>query len=333
MIKAYAADGPDKPFAAFEFDPGELGPDQVEVDVQYCGICHSDLSMLKNDWGMTAYPFVGGHEVVGTISAVGDHVPNLKVGQRVGVGWYSASCLHCQQCLSGNHNLCPDAQGTIINRHGGFAEKVRSHWVWTTALPDELDGSKAGPLFCGGITVFAPIVNCKVSPTDRVGVIGIGGLGHMALRFLDAWGCDVTAFSTSADKEEEARTLGADHFVNVKEDGALKKLSESFDFVLNTTNVTLDWDAYLATLRPKGTLHSVGAVESFGVKSFFGMLEKQRSMSGSPLGSPALVNDMIAFCARHDLLPVTETYDMKEINEAFDKLENGSPRYRLVLKA
>lgn len=337
MIQAYASTDAGKPFEKFEYDPGELGADGVEIAVTHCGLCHSDLSMLDNDWGITAYPFVGGHEVTGTVKAVGEHVPGdkLKVGDVVGLGWMSESCMHCRSCLHGDHNLClNDLEQTIVQRHGGFADKVRAHWAWVTKLPDGLDPAKAGPLFCGGITVFNPIVQHHVSPMSRVGVIGIGGLGHMALMFLRAWGCEVTAFSTSSDKEQEARELGAHEFVNTKESGALEKLAGKFDLVLNTTNAKLDWDAYINTLAAKGVLHTVGVVgNTFGAEQVFPMISGQKTLSASPLGSPATTADMLAFCARHDIAPMTETFKMDDINDAFEKLRNGSPRYRLVLSA
>jgi len=333
MIKAYAAKSLGSAFEPFEYDPGELRAEEVEIKVSSCGICHSDLSMLENEFGMTQYPFVGGHEVVGTVAAVGEHVPNLQLGDVVGVGWFSQSCMHCDQCMGGRHNLCPSAEGILVGRHGGFADRVRCHWGWATKLPDGVDADKAGPLFCGGITVFNPIVQNGIQPTDRVGVIGIGGLGHLALQFLNKWGCEVTAFSTSSNKEAEARSLGAHHFVNTRESGVMEKLAGHFDMILNTTNVDLDWDAYVDTLAPRGVLHTVGVVPgSFGVSSVFPMLVAQRSLSASPLGSPATVRDMLHFWARHGIEPMTETYPIAHINDAFEKLRNGSPRYRLVLQ-
>ena len=185
MIRAYAAHEPKGRLSPFEFVPVELGPDQVEIDIIACGICHSDLSMLNNDWNVTVYPLVPGHEIVGNIAQVGERVSHLKPGDLVGLGWFSGSCMTCNQCISGNHNLCPSNEQTIVNRHGGFADKVRCNAAWATPLPIELDVKKAGPLFCGGITVFNPIIQFNIVPTDRVGVIGIGGLGHLALQFLN----------------------------------------------------------------------------------------------------------------------------------------------------
>jgi uncharacterized zinc-type alcohol dehydrogenase-like protein len=304
----------------------------VEIDVEYCGICHSDLSMLDNEWGMTQYPFVPGHEVVGTIAALGDGVKTLEVGQKVGLGWFSRSCMTCEWCMSGNHNLCLTAEGTIIGRHGGFANKVRAHRGWVMPLPEAVNPATAGPLFCGGITVFNPIVQLDIKSTDRVGVIGIGGLGHMALRFLHAWGCDVTAFSTSPDKEAEARELGANHFINSRDADALKAAENSFDLVLSTANADLDWDAYIATLRPKGRLHFVGVIPSPVSGQIFPMIAGQKSISASPLGSPTTTARMLDFASRHGIEPMTETYSFEQVNEAMEKLRSGKPRYRLVLQ-
>jgi uncharacterized zinc-type alcohol dehydrogenase-like protein len=330
-IQAYAATEANGPLTPFAYDPGDLAPDEVEIDVAYCGICHSDLSMLKNDWMNSTFPLVPGHEVAGTIVGKGDTVSHLELGQKVGLGWFSRSCMTCEQCLNGNHNLCPTAEGTLVGRHGGFANKVRTHSVWATPLPEGIDLVNAGPLFCGGITVFNPIIQNSVSPTDRVGVVGIGGLGHMALQFFNKWGCDVTAFSTSPDKEAEARALGAHHFVNSRDTVALEKLANSFDFILVTINVELDWNTYIAALRPKGTLHLVGAAPEVGA-AVFPLIMGQKSISASPLGSPATTARMLDFSARHGIAPKTEVFPMSEVNDALKKLETDKPAHRLVLQ-
>ncbi len=330
-IHAYAATEPGGKIEPFEYELGDLKPDEVEIDVRYCGVCHSDLSMLQNDWGLTTYPFVPGHEVVGTISAVGDTVTHLKTGQTVGLGWYSRSCMTCDQCMSGHHNLCPNAVGTIVGRHGGFADKVRAQAAWVTPLPDALDGSKAGPLFCGGITVFGPIIENQVSPTARVGVVGIGGLGHMALKFLHAWGCEVTAFSSSPDKAEEARKLGAHQVINSRDPEAIKAAANSLDMVLVTVNVGLDWEAYISTLRPKGRLHFVGAAPSVSA-SVFSLLETQKTIGASPLSTPVNTHKMVEFATRHGILPITEHYKLSEVNDAMEHLKAGKARYRIVLE-
>lgn len=331
IVKALAAKEIGKPLEPFEFDPGPLMADQVNIEVESCGICHSDLSMLHNDWEMTELPFVPGHEIIGRVTAIGDAVKTLEVGQRVGLGWYSRSCLVCDQCMSGNHNRCPDGEATIIGRPGGFATHVRGQAEWCMPIPDGIDPAKAGPLFCGGITVFNPIVQNNVSPMDRVAVVGIGGLGHMALAFLNKWGCDVTAFSTSPDKEEEAKSLGAHHFANSRDDSQLESLAGSFDFILSTVNVPLAWDAYVNMLRPGGKFVTVGVAPLIKT-AVFPLIAGERSIGGSPLGSPHTTKRMLEFCARHQIAPMTEEFPMSAANEALDKLENGSPRYRIVLK-
>lgn len=332
MIQAYAAHEAGSKLEPFEYDPGALRDREVEIQVEYCGICHSDLSMLKNDWGITTYPFVPGHEVVGVVTAVGDRVATIQVDQRVGLGWFSHSCTHCEWCMSGNHNLCLTAEQTIVGRHGGFADKVRAHEEWVIPLPAGVDPAKMGPLFCGGITVFNPIVQFDVKPTDRVGVIGIGGLGHMALQFLKAWGCDVTAFSTNPSKEEEARSMGANHFINSRDPKALEAAANSFDLILSTVNADLDWAAYISTLRPKGRLHFVGVVPNAIQAHAFPLIAGQKSISGSPLGSPATSQKMLDFAARHNIAPMTETFAFEHVNEALEHLEAGKARYRIVLK-
>lgn len=316
----------------FEFDPGPLGGEQVEIKVSHCGVCHSDLSMLDNEWGMSSYPFVPGHEVVGTITAAGDQVKRVKVGDRVGLGWFSGSCLHCSPCLSGDHNLCATVEQTMIGRFGGFADRIRCQWLWATPLPPALDPSKSGPLFCGGITVFNPIVQCGVQPTQRVGVIGIGGLGHMALQFLNKWGCEVVAFTSSDSKREEALKLGAHQTVNSRDSAQMQKLAGSLDFILVTVNVSLDWPVILSALAPKGRMHVVGAVAEPIPVAAFSLLSGQKTISGSPLGSPATTAKMLDFCARHGIAPTIEKFPMSKVNEAFDHLRAGKARYRIVLE-
>ncbi len=332
MIKAYAAYESKGELKSFEYDPGVLLEEEIEIKVEYCGICHSDLSMLNNEWAMTQYPLVPGHEVVGTIAAVGNRVKNLAVGQKVGLGWFSRSCLTCEWCIGGDQNLCQTSESTIVGRHGGFADKVRAHYSWVFPLPPEINLETAGPLFCGGITVFNPIIECGIKSTDRVGVIGIGGLGHIAIQFLHAWGCDVTAFSSSSDKEAEAKQLGANHFVNSRNENALKEVENSFDFILSTVNADLDWNGYINALRPKGRLHFVGVTPNPLSVQIFPLILGQKTVSASPLGSPTTIAQMLDFATRHKIQPLVEIFPLDKVNEAIAKLENGQPRYRLVLK-
>jgi uncharacterized zinc-type alcohol dehydrogenase-like protein len=331
MIRAYAAQEPGAELSLIEYDPGPLGGDEVEIAVVTCGICHSDLSMLNNEWNFTAYPFVPVHEIVGTVAAVGDQVTRVKVGDTVGLGWYAGSCMSCPQCMDGNHNLCAANEATIVGRHGGFADKVRCREAWAIPLPAGLDAADAGPLFCGGITVFNPVVEFGVRPTDKVGVIGIGGLGHFAVQFLAKWGCEVTAFTSTAAKADAARAMGAHHIVDSRDAGQLEAIAGTLDFILSTVNVDLEWDQYLAALGPKGRLHTVGAVPSPIPAPAFGLIMGQKSVSGSPLGSPATTATMLEFCARHGIRAITEHFPLSQVNEALDHLRAGKARYRIVL--
>jgi alcohol/geraniol dehydrogenase (NADP+) len=332
-IHGYAASEAKGTLKPFEFDLGELGPEEVEIKVTHCGICHSDLSMLDNEWGMSKYPFVPGHEAVGTVVAMGPKAKGLKIGQRAGIGWASYSCLSCRECLSGEHNLCAHGQGTIVGRYGGFADRLRAQWTWVRPLPDALDLAKTGPLLCGGTTVFTPFLKHKISPTARVGIIGIGGLGHMALQFANKWGCEVHAFTTSDSKEAEARQLGAHYVHNTKRDGVLQKLAGSLELIISTINAPLDVPGLLGALAPNGRLHVLGAVlEPLSVPAF-GMIMGQKAISGSPVGSPTAIDRMLEFSARHSVAPVVETFPMSKVNDALEHLRAGKARYRIVLEA
>jgi uncharacterized zinc-type alcohol dehydrogenase-like protein len=331
IVNAYAATEENGELKPFEYELGPIGPQEVDIAVDHCGICHSDLSMLENAWGMTEYPFVPGHEISGAVSAVGESVSRLKVGDRVGLGWHAGYCMVCASCLSGHHNLCAEQIGTIVGRHGGFADTVRAQAASVFKLPDGLDPRTVGPLFCGGITVFNPLVQYQVSPTASVGVIGIGGLGHLALQFARAWGCHVTAFTSSDSKREEALAFGAHDTLNSRDPKALEGAAGHFDLLLSTVNVKLDWNAYVNTLKPRGRLHMLGAVlEPLDVE-VFPLLVGQRSVSASPVGDPATIAEMLTFADRHNIAPQTEHFPLSKVNDAFEHLHAGKARYRIVL--
>ena len=331
-VNGYAALEQKAKLVPFSYELGEIGSEEVDIKVSYCGICHSDLSMINNDWGMTQYPMVPGHEIIGEVIAKGNAVKNISVGDKVGLGWMSASCMSCDQCMDGEHHLCAKSEATIVGRNGGFADKVRGHWSWAIPLPKGIDMSKAGPLLCGGITVFNPIILAGVKPTDRVGVIGIGGLGHMAVKFLKHWGCEVIAFSSNPAKKKSILQMGASQVINSTSPEELESISGKLNFILNTTNVSLDWNSYLATLAPKGKFHTVGAVLEPMEISAFSLIMGEKSVGGSPIGSPALTKTMLDFCVRHNIYPDVEEFPMAKVNEALEHLEKGKARFRIVLK-
>jgi alcohol/geraniol dehydrogenase (NADP+) len=255
QINARATKSPNQPLERYSYDPGPLGPDDVESAFEACGLRHSDVSVMNNEWGISTYPVIPGHEVIGKVVALGSNAKGLQIGQRVGVGWGSGSCMHCAQCQNGEGNLCEQNVPTIVGHFGGFADRVRAQWPWAVPIPEGHNPADAGPLLCGGVTVVAPLKVFDIKPTDCV---GIGGLGHLALKFAKAWGCEVTAFTSTDSKADEARSFGAHRVVNSRKPDDIKKIAGTLDMLLVTVNVPLDWTAMLATLRPKGRLHFVG---------------------------------------------------------------------------
>jgi len=330
-IQGLAAHAAGAELLAFKYDPGKLGLHDVEIAITHCGICHSDLHLISNDWGISQYPFIPGHEVVGKVTAAGADVRSLEVGQRVGLGWQSNSCGVCEWCTQGMENLCLASEGTCIHRHGGYADRVRANARFVIPIPAALESERAAPLLCGGITVYNPLRIHGVNPSSRVGIVGIGGLGHMAIQFARAFGAEVTAFSTTAEKEEEARALGAHNFVNTRESKAMKEVAGSMDFILSTSNADQDWGVYIQALRPTGTLCLVGVPPSPVSVQAFPLISGQRSISGSPIGSPYRLKEMLDVAARHGVKATTESFPMAQANTAIDKVKKGKVRYRAVL--
>ena len=315
----------------YKYQPGELEANEVEVKISHCGVCHSDIHLIDNDWGVSKFPFIPGHEIVGTVSAIGSLVRDLTVGQRVGIGWQADSCGICEWCRQGDEHLCAAAQPTCVGRNGGYADSIRVNSRFAIPVPDALESENVAPLLCAGITVYSPLHNLGVRPSSRVGVIGIGGLGHLGLQFARAFGAEVTAFSTSTGKEEEARNLGAHHFVNTRDNGALKKIAGSFDLLLSTVGADQDWPSIVNCLRPKGTLCVVGVPPSPISIQAFPLIAGQRSISGSPTGSPRDLYRMLDVAARHGIKAITERFPMAKANEALVRVKKNQVRYRAVL--
>jgi len=331
QIQGLAAHAAGAELLPFKYDPGELGPQEVEIAITHCGICHSDLHLIANDWGISQYPFIPGHEIVGSVAAAGAEVKSLRVGQRVGLGWQSNSCGVCEWCIRGMENLCLAAEGTCVHRHGGYADRVRANARFVIPIPDALDSEHTAPLLCAGITVYNPLRTHGINPSSRVGIVGIGGLGHLAIQFAHVFGADVTAFSTSAAKEEEARALGANHFVNARESKALKEVAGTMDFVLSTINADQDWGVYVQALRPTGTLCFVGVPPSPVTLHAFPLISGLRSITGNPTGSPYRLKEMLDVAARHGVKAKTESFPMAKANTAIEKVKKNKVRYRAVL--
>jgi len=331
LIQGLAAHAAGAELLPFRYDPGQLGLQEVEIGVSHCGICHSDIHLISNDWGISQYPFIPGHEIIGTVLSVGSEVRSLEVGQRVGLGWQSNSCGQCEWCTRGMENLCPAAEATCVHRHGGYADRVRANARFVIPIPDAMESEYAAPLLCGGITVYSPMRTYGINPSSRIGVVGVGGLGHLAIQFARVFGAEVTAFSTSAIKEEEARALGAHHFVNTRESKAMKEVAGTQDFILSTINADQDWGVYLQTLRPTGTLCFVGVPPSPLSVHAFPLISGIRTITGNPTGSPHRIREMFDVAARHGVKAQTECFPMAKANEAIEKVKKNKVRYRAVL--
>ncbi len=330
-IRGLAAHAAGAQLLPYKYIVGELGSHEVEIRISHCGICHSDLHLINNDWGFSKYPFIPGHEIVGTVTAVGSEVSTHKVGARVGVGWQADSCGVCEWCRQGDDHLCPRSQPTCVGRHGGYADSIRVNARFAIPVPEALESENVAPLLCAGITVYSPLRNLLARPASRIGVVGIGGLGHLALQFARAFGCEVTAFSSSKDKEAEARKLGADHFVNTRENGEIKKATGSLDLLLSTVSADQDFQSFLALLRPKGTLVVLGASPSPLQIPPFSLIPGQKAVAGSPTGSPRDLHEMLDVAARHQVRAITERFAMKDANKAVERVKKNQVRYRAVL--
>ncbi len=331
MIQGFAVHAAGAELHSFKYEPGDLRPGDVEVAVSHCGVCHSDVNLIDNDWGLSKYPFIPGHEVVGKVELVGATVRHLKPGDRVGIGWQADSCGHCEWCRRGEENLCAQAVPTCVGRHGGYADRVRVDARFAIPVPATMESGPTAPLLCGGITVYSPMRLHRLNPASRVGVLGIGGLGHMALQFARAFGAEVTAFSSSENKAEEAKSLGAHHFVNTRETKSLKALGGAFDLILSTVNVDQDWSAYVTALRPHGALVFVGVPPKPATLPVFPLISGIKSVSGCNIGSPTQIAEMLDVAARHNIKATTENFSMREANAAVEKARKGAVRYRAVL--
>jgi len=331
-VQAYAASEARSGLTSFSYTIDRLEDHEVLLETSHCGICHSDLHLIDNDWRSSQFPLVPGHEVIGVVKEKGRAVHRLKIGDVVGVGWQAGACLECDECVSGQENLCRDSVATAVGRHGGFGDHIAVDSRFAFKIPDGMDRAGAAPLLCGGITVYSPLRRYDVRPWHKVGVVGIGGLGHLGLQFARAFGCEVTAFSSTLAKEAQAKDLGAHHFVATREERWDRKVRGSLDFILVTATADLDWKPYVRALRPNGRLCFVtGAASSIDVPISH-VLGGQKSISGSVIGGRALMREMLALAARQGVTAQTEIMPMTEVNAALDRVRNNQARYRMVLE-
>ena len=330
-IQGLAAHAAGAQLLPFKYQVCDLSPNDVEVKISHCGVCRSDVHLIDNDWGLSKYPFIPGHEIVGSITAVGSAVADRRPGERVGIGWQADSCGICEWCRQGDEHLCAKSQPTCVGRNGGYADSIRVNSRFAIPVPEVLDSENVAPLLCGGITVYSPLRHYLARPASRVGIVGIGGLGHMGIQFARAFGCAVTAFSTSKDKEAEALELGAHKFVNTLDTGALKKVANSYDLILSTVSANQDFQGLVNALRPKGTLVVLGAAPAPLQIAGFSLIGGQKAIAGSPTGSPHDLHEMLDVAARHNVKAITESFRMKDANTAVAKVKKNQVRYRAVL--
>ena len=330
-VHAYAALACGGELQAFQYEPTALGPYDIEIQITHCGVCHSDVHLIDDDWGISGYPLVPGHELVGTVTTVSPLLP-FERGDRVGVGWQRGACHHCEACIDGRDNDCPDAAPTCVGAHGGFADRVRVDGRFAARIPEAIPSALAAPLLCAGVTVFAPLRRLNVRATTRVGVIGIGGLGHLGLQFARSFGCQVTALSSSPDKEAEARSFGADRFICTHDPAMMRAAAGSLDVLLNATHVDLPWGAYLDLLSPGGTLCFLGTPPS-DVRIPSSALFACKTVTASLIGSRSTVREMLAHAARCSVRPMVELLPMSAAQEAIARVRANKARYRVVLEA
>lgn len=328
MSFAYVSPAPGAALVKTAIELPSLGRNEVEIEISHCGVCHSDLHVVDGDFG-DLHPVGPGHEIVGRVVARGEDVDTLRIGARVGVGWLSNSCHGCACCRRGDDNLCADSTATGMGRAGGFADRIHVDARFAHPIPDGLASEVAAPLLCAGLTVYSALAD--VSPAAHVGVIGIGGLGHLAVQFANERGHEVTALSTSPDKADEAAALGAHHFVLHSDPDALAAAANRFDFIVSTVNVALPWDRVLACLRPRGTLCLLGAIPGDLAIPSAELTEWQKTVRGGTIGNRATMREMLAFAAHHGIAARTEVMPMARVNDAIERVRRNAARYRVVL--
>lgn len=327
QIHAYAALAPRTPLVPFTYEMPPLKPFEILVKVSHCGLCHSDIHLIDDDWKRSIYPLVPGHEIVGTVVQKGSEA-ETKIGERVGVSWIRSACLSCPLCLSEDTNMCLKKTSICNGHFGGFADHVVADSRFAFAIPEKLSSASAAPFLCAGATVYAPMHRFNLQSHHSVAVIGIGGLGHLAIQFAAAFGASVTAISTTPTKEIEAKAFGAHQFLSLND--SLKM--NQFDLILSTVSADLNWNQILTLLKPKGTLHFLGRPENIANIDISNLISPQRSISGSSTANRILMNGMLTFAAKNQIQPQIELLPLAKVNEGIERLKANQARYRIVLE-
>lgn len=339
-VKAYGAESATTPIVPLTIERRAPKPHDVEIEIRYCGVCHSDLHTARNEWGNAVYPCVPGHEIVGVVTAVGSHVKKFKVGDRAGVGCLVDSCRECANCKDGLEQFChtgatfsygsPERDGSGIT-HGGYSQSIVTHEDFVLHIADNLPLDAAAPLLCAGITTYSPLKYWNVGKGTRVGVLGLGGLGHMGVKLAVAMGAEVTMLSHSPSKEKDAKRLGAHQFVLTSDAEQAKKVTGYFDFILDTVSAEHDYNFYLGLLRTNGTMVCVGVPPSPTPVAAFSIIFGRKSLAGSLIGGLPETQEMLDFCAEHNIVSDIELIRMDQINEAYERMMKGDVRYRFVI--
>jgi uncharacterized zinc-type alcohol dehydrogenase-like protein len=331
QINALAALEKGAPLQPFSFQAAPLKAFDCAIKVMACGICHSDIHMIHDDWDISRYPLVPGHEVIGEVVEVGSQVTHLKTGDRVGVGWQQGACMQCRDCLKGHQNLCDQAEGLIVSGYGGFADYMVVDSRFAFLLPEGISTESAGPILCGGVTVYAGLRNAGMGSGQEIGVIGIGGLGHLAVQFASRLGNRVTVFTTSADKAEFATQLGAHEAILVPAGGSPPLPVNRLNIIINTANQALDWLGYVNYLDSNGTFVFVGMPSEPLTIPVTPLTSKQRRIMGSEIGSPAMITEMLDVVEKFGIQPMVELFPLAQANEALQRVLDNKVRYRAVL--
>jgi len=339
--RGYAAQSQTDPVGPFEFERRDLRLDDMQIEILYCGVCHTDIHQTRNEWGWSVFPMVPGHEIIGRVTQVGDGVTGFKSGDMVGVGTMVDSCRHCEACLAGLEPYCENNCTQTYNdkdRHdglptyGGYSERIIVSDKFVLRLPENLDPKSAGPLLCAGITTYSPLCHWKIGPGHQVAVVGLGGLGHLGLKFAKALGANVTLFTRSADKESEAKRLGADHVILSTDPAQMEATARRFDFILDTVPSSHDLNPYLATLKRDGTLVLVGQLDPLDPPiQGVALMAGRKSIAGSGAGGIAETQEMLDFCAEKGITCDAEMITIQDINAAFERVLKSQVRYRFVI--
>lgn len=336
---AYAAPSPQEALAPFQIERRKPCPRDVLIDIAYCGVCHSDIHQARDEWGGSIFPMVPGHEIVGTVAKVGSEVTRFKPGDRVGVGCMVGSCRDCASCREGLEQYCEreitftynsrEGDGKIT--YGGYSSRITVDEYFVLRIPDSLPLDKAAPLLCAGITTYSPLRHWKAGPGQQVAIVGLGGLGHMAVKLARAMGAEVTVLSHSMKKQEDAIRLGAHRFFATSDAATFQKLAGQFDLILNTVSVELDWNLYLNLLKRDGTMVLLGVPSKAPTVQAFSLIGKRRSLGGSLIGGIPETQEMLDFCGRHGIASDIELIPIQSINEAYERMIRGDVRYRFVI--